>query len=477
MGMNQDEERNEAFRPPSLDKEGHRNFIYQADFDGYYNKLKKKVHPILIILFLAMPWISWHGEQLVLLDIPHRRFNFFGFQFWSHDGPLIFFFIFGGALLLAFVTAVWGRVWCGWACPQTVFLDGVYRKIERWIEGKPRARKRLHDAPWTFDKIRKRLLKWFLYLVVTLIITHSFLAYFVGSSNIWDMVTTSPTAHPTSFTFMLVSSFLIFVNFAWFREQTCLIVCPYGRFQSVLMDQNSMAVAYNAKRGEPRREKWLDKSEQGDCVNCGRCVDVCPTGIDIRKGLQMECIACTACIDACDSVMERFKKPKGLISYTTLEELDNNRPPKKINPRTISYLVLMAIVAVGLGMTLSAKKKVKIDMIRAISTPYQVVNAPNLGKVVVNHYQMKVHNKFHEDLQIKVVVPEDQSARGVQVVIATGNVTAKKSVSTRADVFIKFPVSMLKLGLAKTHLDYKVMGHDDLELEGSDIPLVGPFKE
>lgn len=311
-------------RLATTDAQGRRIALYPADVRGFFRRKRTQVQAILVIIFLVLPWVRINGQQALLLDIAQRRFEIFGLSLRAHNAPLLFFVFAAGAFGLFFVTAVWGRVWCGWACPQTVFIDGVFRKIERWVEGSALERRKLDAAPLSLQKFLKKFGKWSLYIFATLILTHSFLAYFVGTGPLAEMIRKNPSENWGSFLFMVFSSAVILFDFAWFREQFCTIVCPYGRFQSVLMDRGSMIVAYDVDRGEPRatpQAKALSKahnSNLGDCVNCYRCVQVCPTGIDIRRGLQMECIACTACIDACDEVMTKVKKPTGLIRYDSL---------------------------------------------------------------------------------------------------------------------------------------------------------------
>ena len=287
-------------RLASLDKMGGRLFIYPAQVRGFFRKWRTVTQIILIAIFLLLPWIKIGGQQAVLLDLPGRKFALFGVTFWAHDAPMIFFVLAILTMSLALMTALWGRVWCGWACPQTVFIDGVFRRIEELIEGNHIERRKLDDAPMDAKKFFKRSLKWILFTAVTLVITHSFLAYFVGADRLVEMVQHKPAENWTNFLIILVTSGIILFDFAWFREQFCIIACPYGRFQSVLMGPRSKNVVYDYNRGEPRKGK-APKGEEADCVNCYRCVQVCPTGVDIRRGTQMECIACTACIDACDS--------------------------------------------------------------------------------------------------------------------------------------------------------------------------------
>ena len=311
-------------RLSTTDEQGRRIFLHPADVQGFFRTWRTRVQAVLLLFFLFLPWVEIQGRHALLLDLAQRRFEIFGLSLRAHNAPLLFLVFAAAAFGLFFTTAIYGRIWCGWACPQTVFIDGVFRRIEKWVEGSALERRKMDKEPFTLKKLSKRSLKWTLYLAATLVITHSFLAYFVGTDKIAEMIQKPPAENWGSFLFMLVSTAIILFDFAWFREQFCTLVCPYGRFQSVLMDKASMIVAYDTSRGEPRatpQAKIIAKNHNtqvGDCVNCYRCVQVCPTGIDIRRGVQMECIACTACIDACDDVMTKIKKPTGLIRYDSL---------------------------------------------------------------------------------------------------------------------------------------------------------------
>jgi len=290
-------------RIATTDEQGSRIYLYLADVSGKFRTWRSRFNIFLIFLFLLLPWMNVNQHQAMLLDIPRRRFAVFGVTFLAHDAPMLLFVFGGAAMMLALITAIWGRVWCGWACPQTVFVDGVFRKIERWLEGDAVARRKLDQSPMSLDKLIKKASKWFCFTILALLISHSFLAYFVGTEKLALMIRSSPTDNPINFILMVGVTAIILFDFGWFREQFCTIVCPYGRFQSVLMDEDSQVVAYDLKRGEPRKGTNLPQDKAGDCVNCYRCVQVCPTGIDIRRGVQLECIACTACMDACDEVI------------------------------------------------------------------------------------------------------------------------------------------------------------------------------
>lgn len=363
---------------PSLDNvttiraDGSRPFLYPADTHGRFTTWRRWSALALIAFYLALPWVQINGYPAVFLDIAERRFHLFGVTLAAQDVWLLFFLITGVGFSLFFVTALLGRVWCGWACPQTVFLDHVYRRIERWIDGDATQRRLLAAAPLSFKKIVRRGLKHALYLAASAAITHLFLAYFVSIPEVWAMIRSAPTEHWGTFAFMMISTGLLYFNFAWFREQLCIVLCPYGRIQSALIDDDTLVIGYDTQRGEPRGKRGAaTHGALGDCVDCLRCVHVCPTGIDIRQGLQLECIGCTACIDACDDVMTRLQRPRGLIRYDS-QSAFSGRPTRWLRPRTVLYAVLLAIGAAVAISALSTVRPANLGVTRITGTPYVV---------------------------------------------------------------------------------------------------------
>jgi len=415
----------------TIGADGSRPFIYPADVKGRFATARKVSALGLIVFYLSLPWIQIGGFPAVFLDITARRFHLFGLTFAAQDMWLSFFLITGLGFSLFFITALFGRIWCGWACPQTVFLDHVYRRIERWIDGNAVARRRLAAAPWTGEKIAKRTLKHALYLLVSLLITHLFLAYYVSLKSVWEMVSAAPAEHWSAFVFVSIATGILYFNFAWFREQLCIVICPYGRLQSAMIDDHSMVVGYDAGRGEPRGKGAKTKTAQsatagivefvktgspsalegksGDCVDCARCVQVCPTGIDIRQGLQLECIGCTACIDACDEVMRRLKRPTGLIRYDSQAALAGSRT-RWLRPRVYLYSVMLAI---GIGVAswaISTVKPANISVTRITGTPYVVTD-----EAVRNQFFVRILNKRAEpaDFVVEVDSPTPLTRSGL----------------------------------------------------------------
>ena len=398
-----------TLKPPSRNSvttirtDGSRPFIFPADPTGRFARARKLSAFALIAFYLSLPWIKINGHPAVFLDVADRRFHLFGVTLAAQDMWLLFFVISGLGFSLFFVTALLGRVWCGWACPQTVFLDHVYRRIERWIEGDAVQRRALNNAPLSGAKILKRALKHTLFVLVSAVITHLFLAYFVSLPEVWSMVRAAPGEHWGAFGFIAVATGLLYFNFAWFREQLCIVICPYGRIQSALIDEHSLVIGYDVPRGEPRGKSRTAHpvndfpgtltapatpiATTGDCVACDRCVSVCPTGIDIRQGLQMECIGCTACIDACDDVMTRLGRPRGLIRYDSQTAFSGGQT-RWLRPRTFLYGVLLLIGAGVATWALSTVKPANLGVTRMTGAPYIVDES-----TVRNQFLVRVVNK------------------------------------------------------------------------------------
>ncbi|MDX1547055.1 MAG: cytochrome c oxidase accessory protein CcoG, partial [Rhodothermales bacterium] len=337
----------------TLTKDGKRRWMYPTPSPGRYQRARLVVGWLLIALFVALPLVPINGRPAVLLDVVRREFALFGLVFYPTDTFLLLLFMVGTFLAVVLFTALLGRVWCGWGCPQTVYLEFVFRPIERWVEGKEHVRKRRDDGPWTLDKVWRKGVKWALYLVLSLALAHVFVSYFVGWSQLTAWMQQPPAAHWGYFVIMALTTGLVLFDFGYFREQMCTITCPYARFQSVLLDPHSLIVSYDPVRGEPRG-RGKQRENLGDCIDCFACVRTCPTGIDIRDGLQMECIACTQCIDACDDIMDRVGSPRGLIRYTSEQALEG-KPTKRLRPRTVVYGGLLIVVAMLFTIALTSR--------------------------------------------------------------------------------------------------------------------------
>lgn len=455
-------------RLQSLDEEGHRADFYVAEVTGFWRRHRDWTQFVLIFIFLALPWTTIHGQQTLLLHIGRREFVFFGLTFFAHDAPLIFFLLAILTIGLAFVTSVWGRVWCGWACPQTVFIDTVYRRIEKWTEGTHLQRRTLSAADLSLAKIRIKTTKWFLFFLVSALIAHSFLAYFVGARELLAMMGSSPFENWDYFLLVLAMTGLVLFDFGWFREQFCIIMCPYGRFQSVLLDEQSMTVYYDTKRGEPRKGAAHSSGQKnGDCVSCNRCVQVCPTRIDIRNGLQMECIACTACIDACDEIMRKVKKPQGLIRYAA----QNGDSAAFWKLRTLIYLTLIAVFSASLLWNVVQRSSLHIALVRAKESPYTFTKNQSGDDVILNHFRLHLKNQTPSQAIYRLDL---KAAPWMQMTIAQNPISLSAQASQEVHVFLQFPKDKIKDLSSQTVELLLTRQENPAEHYTVLVPVVGP---
>ncbi len=418
----------ETFTTPasSLKADGRRNFVHPADVSGRFTRLRNLGFLLLIGIYVALPWIEIGGQPAVFLDIQARRFFLFGLSFNAQDIWLLFFLISGIGFSLFVLTALFGRVFCGYACPQTVFLEGVFRKIERWIEGPRNTRMRRNAGPWNADKIARKLAKHALFVLASTLVAHIFISYFVSLPRLWTMMHHSPTEHLSAFMWILALTGVMYFNFAWFREQMCLIICPYGRLQSVMTDLDTMVIGYDSKRGEPRGK--ASASGAGDCVDCGRCTAVCPTGIDIRNGLQLDCIGCAACVDACDDIMVKLKRDPGLVRYDSLRGL-SGRKRKFWRPRLVLYGVLGAVGLIVATFGFRSHTGFEANLLRLGSDPYLVESD---GRIQ-NLFELHLVNKQGTPMSYEVV-PGPGST--LDYVISVPTPSLKGGESMRIPVFV-----------------------------------------
>jgi cytochrome c oxidase accessory protein FixG len=370
----------------TIHTDGSRSFVHPADVKGRLTSLKKLVAFILLVVYAALPWIPVNGYPAVFLDVQERRFHFMGLTLAMQDLWVGFFLITGLAFSLFYVTALFGRLWCGWTCPYTVFLEHVYRRIERLIDGDATARRRLEDAPWTKSKVARRVFKHGVFLFVSAVIAHIFLSYFVSLGKLYEMMKGPPSEHLMAFGVMAFMTGALYFAFSWFREQFCIILCPYGRLQSALTDDHSVIVGYDQKRGEPRGKVG---STTGSCIDCRRCVQVCPTGIDIRQGMQLECIGCAACVDACDDIMIKLKRPTGLVRYDSYVGLHGGKT-KIIRPRIVLYTLLLFLGAGAFLFSVSRLSSMNASAVRMIGAPFYVADG-----TLRNQFLIRVINKHN----------------------------------------------------------------------------------
>lgn len=390
----------EAFRDTigTIDEGGNRKFIFPKKPSGKFYEYRKIVSYILLAILIANPFIKINGNQFMMFNVMERRFNIFGFPFWPQDFYLFVISMLVGIVFIILFTVVFGRIFCGWICPQTIFLEMVFRRIEYWVDGDRGAQSRLARQEWNAEKIRKRLIKWTLFFLISFGIANIFLAYLVGSDTLFLMIEEGPVKQSGNFIALLIFTSVFYFVFVWFREQVCIIACPYGRLQGVLLDNKSINVAYDFVRGEKEtgRAKFNKKEERaatgkGDCIDCHQCVHVCPMGIDIRNGTQLECTNCTACIDECDSIMETVGLPKGLIRYASEDEIAR-KEPFKFTARMKGYTaVLFILLSVFVGM-LFLRTNVEAVILRLPGQLFQ-----HKGDKISNIYTYKIVNKTMKD--------------------------------------------------------------------------------
>jgi len=356
----------------TVTKEGKRKWIYPKQPSGRFYNARTIVSLFLIIFLVTAPFIKINGHPFLLLDFLNRNFVLFSIPFDPHDFHLFALAIIAIVVFVILFTVVFGRVFCGWACPQTIFMEMVFRKIEYLIEGDFKDQIKLKQAPWTSIKIFKKTLKHIIFFLIAFFISNIFLSYIIGMDALTKIVTAPPSKHLAGFISMLVFSGVFYWVFSYFREQVCTLVCPYGRLQGVLLDQDSIVIAYDNVRGEPRGKlkKNEPKNNLGDCIDCNLCVDVCPTGIDIRNGIQLECVNCTACIDACDVVMDKINRPRGLIRYDSLRGIEK-KEKFRFTPRMAGYTTVLVSILSILSYLLITRSDFSINVLRTPGLLFQ----------------------------------------------------------------------------------------------------------
>ncbi|MFT5090288.1 MAG: cytochrome c oxidase accessory protein FixG [Candidatus Latescibacterota bacterium] len=391
----------------NITRDGKRLKIYPKRPSGRYHSARRIASWFLLAFLFTGPLLRINGQPLLLLNIIDRKFVFFGVPFWPQDLYLFMFAMLSMVVFIVLFTAVFGRLWCGWACPQTIFLEMVFRKIEYWIEGDAVRQRRLDVGPWTREKIAKKALKHSVYFVLSFFIANTFLAYIVGSEALWKIVTDPPQEHLSGLITITIFSLVFYGVFARFREQACVMVCPYGRWQSVMVNEDTIAVTYDHVRGEPRgkirhaAEGEEEQGEQGDCIDCGQCVHVCPTGIDIRNGIQLECVNCTACIDECDHIMDRVGRERGLIRYTSLSAVEKGAR-RLLTPRVVGYVGVLTVLLCAATYFFSNRAEIQAVILREPGKLYTELADGRLA----NFYSMKVLNKTFAEIPVEIRLEE-----------------------------------------------------------------------
>lgn len=413
----------------TVDENGKRKWLYPSKPNGKLYNYRKYLSYLYLIVFFGLPFIKVHDEPLFLLNVLERKFILFGMIFWPQD-----FFIFGIGLLtfivfIALFTVIYGRVFCGWACPQTIFMEMLFRRIEYWIEGDATHQKALKKANWNTDKVLKRSIKYILFFALSFLIANTFMAYIIGVDDLFKIIREPISRHIAGFISIFLFTGIFFFVYSWFREQVCLIVCPYGRMQGVLLDKDSVVVAYDYVRGEDRHKfKKNEIRTAGDCIDCNLCVKVCPTGIDIRNGTQLECINCTACIDACDHIMEGVGLKKGLIRFDS-ENGIKNKVKLAFTGRMKAYSVVL-ILLIGIeSFLLISRSDYDATIIRAKGMLYQEQS----NNQVSNLFTIKLVNKTRKDLPVEIKVEEFPNAK---IEVIGKELAVKKEDMTQGSFFL-----------------------------------------
>jgi cytochrome c oxidase accessory protein FixG len=466
--------RNEKFRDSigTITEEGKRAWIFPKKPSGKLYEYRKLVSYFLIAFLFAAPFVKIGGNQFLLFNVLERRFNIFSFPFWPQDFHLFVISMIIGVIFITLFTVGFGRVFCGWICPQTIFMEMVFRRIEYWIDGDRGKQIRLSKQAWNAEKIRKRVLKWFVFLVISFVIANIFLAYLIGGDQLLRYITESPLDHLGTLFPLIIFTAVFYFIFAWFREQVCIIACPYGRLQGVLLDNKSIVVAYDHKRGEAEKGRKLFKKNEdrsalghGDCIDCFQCVNVCPTGIDIRNGTQMECVNCTACIDECDHIMESINLPKGLIRYASEDEIEK-KSKFKFTARMKGYTAVLIILTGVLTGMLLLRTDVEARVLRLPGQLYEHKE----GDIISNVFTYKLVNKTNHEIN------------GVNFKLRKYNGVVKL-VSTKDDFMV--PAQGLAEGTLFIEIDKKdltgdknklmieVYSHDQL-IETTPVNFLGP---
>ncbi|WP_438961341.1 cytochrome c oxidase accessory protein CcoG [Nonlabens sp.] len=464
---------NEVFRDSiaTINEDGKRSWLYPKKPSGKFYDYRKWVSYGLLAFLLAAPFIKVNGNQFIMINVLERRFNILGFPFWPQDFHLFVIMMIIGVVFVIFFTVAFGRIFCGWMCPQTIFMEMVFRRIEYWIEGDRGKQIRLDKQKWDAEKIRKKGTKWFLFALISFIIANVFLAYLIGSDQLLKYIKDGPLAHLSTLISLIIFTSVFYFVFAWFREQVCIIACPYGRLQGVLLDDKSIIVAYDHKRGEKEEGRALFKKNEdraatgkGDCIDCFQCVHVCPTGIDIRNGTQLECVNCTACIDACDSMMEKVNLPKGLIRYASEDNITKGKK-FEFSARLKGYTaVLVILLGVFAGM-MFLRNDVEARVLRLPGSLYE-----HKGETIIsNVYTYKLVNKTVvpiEDISFKLM-----SHKGTISLVKNDGFDIQKEGLAEGTLFIELETGAIKSD--KERVEIGIYSGDDL-IETTTTSFLGP---
>jgi cytochrome c oxidase accessory protein FixG len=454
----------------TIGEDGKRNFIVPKKPSGKFYEYRKWVSYLLLIILVANPFVKINGNQFMMFNVLERRFNIFGFPFWPQDFYLFVLFMIVGVVFVIFFTVIFGRIFCGWICPQTIFLEMVFRRIEYWIEGDRGAQIRLSKQAWNAEKIRRKGIKWSIFLLISFFIANVFLAYLISSDELLKMIEEGPKNHLSTLIALGIFTGVFYFVFVWFREQVCIIACPYGRLQGVLLDNKSINVTYDFVRGEKEagRAKFNKQEDRaltgkGDCIDCKQCVHVCPTGIDIRNGIQLECINCTACIDECDSIMESVHLPKGLIRYASEDEIEK-KAKFKFTARMKGYTAVLVILIGILTGLLFIRTDVEAVILRLPGQLFQ-----HKGNNISNIYTVKIINKTNKDfndIHLKLV-----GIKGSLKMVGNQDFKVQKQGLSEGTLFVE--INQFLLQSDKTKISVAVY-NGNKKIETTTTSFLGP---
>lgn len=433
--MEKKSEKNQTYfrdKIATIDHKGKRNWVYAKKPKGPFFNKRRILAIVLLLFFYVAPFIKYKGDPILLFNILERKFVIFGIIFWPQDFHLILLTFITLLVFIVLFTVIFGRLFCGWVCPQTIFMEFVFRRIEYWIEGDFATQKKLASAPWNFNKIWRKSLKHFIFFLISFVTASIFLSYIIGMDSLLHYISLGPLENISGFIGLILFSGAFYFVFAFFREQVCVIACPYGRLQGVLTDKKTIMVGYDYKRGEPRGP--LNKVK-GDCIDCNSCVVVCPTGIDIRNGTQLECINCTACIDACNSVMERVKKPKGLIRYDSEEGIEKGKH-SIFNTRSIAYSVVLTLLIFFVAGLFAFRGDFEVTILRARGSLFQEYGTDSISNI----YNFNIVNKIRTPIEVDFKL---ESHKG-NIKFLGGNEIVQKGEVGKGTFLVILPRSEMK---------------------------------
>ncbi len=454
----------------TIDDDGKRHWITPKKPSGKYYNARTWVSVVLLLFLFTGPFIRIDGHPLLLANILERKFVLLGQVFWPQDFYIFVLVMLSFVLFVVLFTVVFGRIYCGWVCPQTIFMEMVFRKIEYVIDGDYKQQQRLKKSDWTAEKVRKRILKHSIFFVISFLISNTFLMYIIGSDEWLILVTDTPANHIAGLASIILFTGVFYWVFSWFREQVCIVACPYGRLQGVMLDRNSIVVAYDYIRGEMRgkfkKNENREETKKGDCIDCNQCVNVCPTGIDIRNGTQLECVNCTACIDACDHMMESVGLPKGLIRYDSEEGIVNKE--KKIwSNRTIAYSVVLTIILSVVGILLVSRTEVDATVLKATGQEYQ--KRPD--DKVSNLYNYKIINKTYDSIPAIIQLKDMEGE--IEIIGTESLIIPPESIAEGTFFLI---LDMNQLEQRKTDIEFEIINQNGKLLDDMKTSFLAPVK-